>query len=359
MEIGMFQTPLMRPSRTAREVFSWAVDQAVVADQAGLAEYWVGEHATQSWECIPNPELVIAAAALQTEQIMLCPGAHLPPYHHPATLAVQVAWLSQILEGRYMLGVGAGAYPADAYLRGLADMSENHKMLLESLDIMDRIWVGKPFLHEGSYWKAGFPEVDGDHPFRDISLYGGRVQMALAGLSPDSPSIRFAGQRGYLPLSIYSGDQFVRNHWDIYSRAAEEAGHPADRKLHRVVRDVFVAETDAEARRAAIDGGMGRAWREYLLPIYKRFGIFDSLIDDPDIDPDSIGVEWLADNVWIVGSPETVVEKFQAAFERSGVWGTTLVYGHDYIDEPERWNESLRLLATEVAPRLRDKELVR
>ena len=44
--IGMFQTPLVAPERSASEVFNWAVSQAVVADQAGFTEYWIGEHAT-------------------------------------------------------------------------------------------------------------------------------------------------------------------------------------------------------------------------------------------------------------------------------------------------------------------------
>ncbi|MEU6643617.1 LLM class flavin-dependent oxidoreductase [Saccharomonospora sp. NPDC046836] len=138
-------TPFMSPRRSAKQLFSWAVDQAVMADQAGLTEYWIGEHATQAWESIPNPELVIAGAALQTERLVLAPGAHLLPYHQPGSLAIQIAWLTQILEGRYILGVGAGAFPADALIRGLKDLSQNHKMVPESIEIMERIWAGKPF----------------------------------------------------------------------------------------------------------------------------------------------------------------------------------------------------------------------
>ena len=55
MDVAMFQTPFQRPERTARQVFDWAVRQAVDADQAGYKEYWIGEHATLNWESIPNP----------------------------------------------------------------------------------------------------------------------------------------------------------------------------------------------------------------------------------------------------------------------------------------------------------------
>jgi alkanesulfonate monooxygenase SsuD/methylene tetrahydromethanopterin reductase-like flavin-dependent oxidoreductase (luciferase family) len=348
----MFQTPFMPPGRSARDVFAWAVDQAVVADQAGLSEYWIGEHATQAWECIPNPELVIAAAARQTEQIILAPGAHLLPYHHPATLALQIAYLTQLLEGRYILGVGAGAFPSDAALRGLTDLSANHLMVRESLEIMEKIWKGEPFQQTGEYWSAGFPEPQEDHPFRDMGPYGGQVRIGLTGMSKDSPSLRFGGERGYIPLSIYSGDEALKNHWQTYSAAAEANGHTVDRSIHHVVRDVFVAETDAEAKRWAIDGGLGRAWAEYLLPQYKHFGIIDGLIKHPGMSYDEIDLDYLADHVWLVGSPETVVEKLEEALESSGGFGTIMAYNHDYIDNPEPWNQSIELLGREVAPKV-------
>lgn len=348
----MFQTPFMPPGRSPREVFGWAVDQAVVADRAGLSEYWIGEHATQAWESIPNPELVIAAAAMQTEQIILAPGAHLLPYHHPASLAIQVAYLTQLLEGRYILGIGAGAFPADAALRGMTDLSENHAMVLESLDLMHKVWAGEAFTESGRFWKAGFPEEDPSHPFRDMRPYGGSVRIGLAGLSPNSPSLRFAGEGGHIPMSIYSGDAALRNHWETYSSAAEANGHTVDRSVHHVVRDVFVAETDAEAKRWAISGGLGRAWAEYLLPQYKHFGIIDGLVKHPGMSHEDIDLDYLAEHVWLVGSPDTVVAKLQEAQDSSGGYGTIMAYNHDYLDNPEPWNQSVELLGREVAPKV-------
>ena len=136
MQVGMFQTPFLPPERGPSDVFDWAVQQAIVADKVGFSEYWVGEHVTLNWEAIPNPELVIAAAARQTSRIKLGPLAHLLPYYHPATLAAQAAWLSHILKGRYQMGVAPGAYPTDASLRGFKDLSQNHRMAAESVAIM-------------------------------------------------------------------------------------------------------------------------------------------------------------------------------------------------------------------------------
>jgi alkanesulfonate monooxygenase SsuD/methylene tetrahydromethanopterin reductase-like flavin-dependent oxidoreductase (luciferase family) len=352
MDVAMFQTPFMRPERNPHQIFRWAVEQAIEADQAGLTEYWIGEHRTLNWESIPDPELVISACALNTERIKFGPGAHLLPYYHPSTLAVQVAWLSRILEGRYILGVGAGAYPSDAALNGFTDLSKNHAMMSEALEIMQLVWKAEPFEFKGTYWDAGYPDAEEGHEWRDLTPYGGHVDIGMTGLSENSPSMKYAGEHGFIPLSVYAGDRFLRTHWQNYEAAAKANGYNVDRSVHHVVRDVLVAETDAEAKRWAVDGAMGHAWNEYLLPTYKRFGILQGLLHDPSLDLDAIDLDYLAEHVWIVGSPETVTEKFQRWFDELGGFGTIMFYGHDYLDNPEPWIQSMNLLAKEVAPRV-------
>ena len=357
MKIGMFQTPFVKPERTPRQVFQWAIRQAVHADKIGFSEYWVGEHATLNWEGIPSPELVIAAAALQTEQIRFGPLAHLLPYHHPATLAVQTAWLSQILEGRYMLGVATGAYPTDAALRGITDMSKNHNMMLEAIDIMQRVWKAEPFQFEGKFWDAGYPDAEGKKPLRDIRPWDDDIHMAMTGLSAPSPSITFAGKHGFIPASVYAGNDFLKSHFQTYREEMSKAGHESDRSVHRVVRDVIVADTDADARKLAISGGIGNAWHEYIKPTYERFGVLKGLLHDENVDPADVDAEYLAEHVWIVGSVETVRQKLNHWMdELGGPFGTLLIYSHDYIDDPEPWEHSMDLLANEVAPHVGTKQ---
>ena len=354
MKAGMFQTPFLPAERSAKEVFDWAVRQAVVAEEAGFSEYWVGEHATLNWEGIPSPELVIAAAAAQTKKIKLGPLAHLLPYHHPATLAIQTAWMSQILRGRYMLGVATGAYPTDAELRGITDMSKNQKMMREAIDIMQRVWKAEPFQFQGEFWKAGFPKPDPKKPFRDVRPYGGTMPIAMTGLSSPSSSITYAAEHGYLPVSVYAGNKFLRDHFKTYVEVSAANGRKSDLSMHRVVRDVLVADTDAEARRLAINGGMGAAWKDYLTPTYHRFNVLQGLLHDSSVNLADVDGEYLAEHVWIVGSPKTVQEKIQKwVDELGGAFGTLLIYSYDYLDNPKPWEESMRRLATEVLPNIK------
>jgi 3,6-diketocamphane 1,6-monooxygenase len=364
MDIAMFQTPQQPPDRTPKEVFRWALRQATDADEAGFTEYLVGEHRTLHWESIPNPELVLAAAAEQTERVVLGTGVHLLPYHHPAVLAVQTAWLSHVLEGRYLLGVGAGAYPSDAALIGLPDISQNHAMMEESLEIMEMVWKDEPFKFEGKFWTAGYPEpevgvVGGAHEeWRSLAPYGGKMNMALVGLSQRSPSIKRAGELGFIPMTVYVGTPWVREHWDAYEEGAAAGGHPAERSAHHILRDVFVAETDAEAKRLSMEGPIGRSWREYFLPTYRRFGLLEGIRHDPSVDVDDIDLAYIAEHQWIIGSPETVTEKLQEFQEATGGFGTLMIYSYDYADEPEPWVESMNRLAKEVAPQVSIPDLV-
>ena len=363
MKVGLIHIPYVSPSRTHRQTFEWSIRLAVEADQAGVAEMMVTEHATEAWEPIPNPEMVISAAALQTERIKFAPMAHLLPYHNPASLAIQVGWLSRILEGRYFLGVGAGAYRNDGLVRGHKDLAENHLMMQEALEIMQRIWKREPFYFEGKYFKAGFPQQGrGSEPARSRIISSRTSPRGAAtwtsrstGLSVNSSSMKIAGASGYIPVSVYSGAANLKAHWQTYKAAAEANGLAPDQRLHHVSHDVVIADTDREAKDLAVNGGLGLTWERYLLPLFKRMrperiqGFVDEV---PGATLADVDLEWLADHVWIVGSPETVLEKMEALFEASGGWGTLQLQTHDYIDDPAPWLESMRRLVAEVAPKL-------
>lgn len=371
METGLIFHPYMRPGRTAKQTFDWGIQSAVQADKAGFDSMMISEHASQIWENIPNPELLIAAAALQTQNIKFAPMAHILPHQHPAKLANQIGWLSQILEGRYFLGIGAGAYPQASYMHGIRDAGQSNTatggdetknlndMVRESLDIMEKIWKREPFFVEGKYWKAGYPEeLDGSagdeqHKLADYSPWGGVApEIAVTGFSYNSPSMRLAGERNFKPVSIFSGLDALKRHWEVYSEAAIEAGHTPDRSRHAVSQTVFVADTDKEAKRLVMEGPIGYCFDRYLIPIWRRFGMMDGFAKDAGIDPGDADLEFLVDHVFVVGSPDTVTEKINTLFEATGGWGTLQVEAHDYYDDPAPWFQSLELISKEVAPKI-------
>ena len=68
--------------------------------------------------------------------------------------------------------------------------------------------------------------------------------------------------------------------------------------------------------------------------------------------PDSdVNVEYLVDNIWIVGSPDEVADKLTQLYHEVGGFGILLAMGHEWQPR-DRWINSMTLLAEEVMPKL-------
>ena len=124
-----------------------------------------------------------------------------------------------------------------------------------------------------------------------------------------------------------------------------------------MLRDIFVADSDAEARRAVLAALPRGFWNEYFKPIAEKLNA-THMFRRPDADQTAeLTAEYLVDTrVWAVGSPATVAGLIREQFELSGGFGTLLMLGSDYADQGDRekWFRSMELLATEVMPKLAD-----
>jgi alkanesulfonate monooxygenase SsuD/methylene tetrahydromethanopterin reductase-like flavin-dependent oxidoreductase (luciferase family) len=229
-------------------------------------------------------------------------------------------------------------------------------MMAEAVEIMLSVWNadGRPFRHEGKYWTVDYPAYDsflrGPHwkPYQRP-----HPPLAMAGLSPASGTLREAGKRGYIPLSFNVGREYLAGHWYRYVEGAESAGRTPDRNQWRVAHNMFVADTDEEAFELALGGGMGKTYREWMLPSYAMANMVSIMAPEVE-NQDDVTPEWLAENRWLVGSPDTVVEKLQRDLEVSGGFGTLIAFTFDYLDNPAAYRRNLELLGTEVLPRIKD-----
>lgn len=356
MQLGYFTMPSHPPERSLRDGFEWDLQTARWCDELGYAEAWFGEHHTCKWEPNPAPDLLIAQALLQTKRLRLGTGGFCLPYHHPAELANRISMLDHIAGGRLMIGVAASAIPTDFAMFDVDGGSGvNRAMTRESLEIMLRLWTEEePFEHRGQFWTVRKPDpVPEQHLGAHLKpLQTPHPPIGVAGVSKSSDTLKLAGERGFMPMSINLNPSFVASHWESVEEGAARAGRTAHRSDWRLVREVLVADTDAEAMRLAVDGMMGRMMGDYYIPFLKRAGILGFVKHHPDVPDSDVTPEYCARHNWVVGSPETVREKLEGVHESVGGFGTLLVYGFDYADEREVWYESLGRLALEIAPRL-------
>jgi alkanesulfonate monooxygenase SsuD/methylene tetrahydromethanopterin reductase-like flavin-dependent oxidoreductase (luciferase family) len=357
MELGYFTMPSHPPERSLKAGFEWDLQTLRWCDELGFVEAWIGEHHTSVWEPNPSPDLLVAQALLQTKRLRIGPGGFLLPYHHPAELANRVAMLDHISDGRLMFGVAASGLPTDWAMFDVDGKSGvNREMTRESLDIILRLWGDEPsFEHRGKFWTVRKPEPMFSGLLKPFlrPLQKPHPPIGVAGLSKNSDTLKMAGEHGLLPMSINLNPAYVGSHWAAIEEGARRSGRTPHRRDWRMVREVFVAETDAEALRLSVGGMMGRMMEEFFLPFLKWAGVLDYLKHDPSVPDSDVTPEYCAKHNWLVGSPDTVAEKLERIYNEVGGFGSLLVFGFDYADNPEVWHNSLRLLAQEVAPRIK------
>ncbi|CAN5463437.1 LLM class flavin-dependent oxidoreductase [soil metagenome] len=364
MDIGLFCTPYNLDYADGRipvgDVIEWDLQVAQWADEAGIQEAYFAEHYTIGREPSPAPDLMIAAAAQRTRRIKLGAAAHLVPYHNPISLAHRLMYLDHLTGGRYIAGFAPGSFPTDAQLFDTA-LDQNPQLMAEGLDIISAIWTQQPpFRLETEHWTVDMPAYTDQWKGPHLrSLQSPHPEVLISGMQAKSPSLQEAARRGFSPLSQQVAVETLRAHWDSYSAAATEAGRTPDRSRWRVLRDIFVADTDEEARRLVLDGGAGRMWQNHILPTFKTVRsrgtttyALGELLLHPGMSIDELTVEWLVDNFWLVGSPETVVGKIERLDAALGGFGTVISMVFDYRDNPQAYRRNLELLGQEVAPRV-------
>jgi alkanesulfonate monooxygenase SsuD/methylene tetrahydromethanopterin reductase-like flavin-dependent oxidoreductase (luciferase family) len=354
MRLGLFMMPLHPSYRPVADCYDRDIDQLVAADRLGLQEAWLGEHFTEKWENAPAPDLLIAKALALTERIKFGTGVTLLGMHEPAYLAHRLAMLDHLARGRFQWGIGLGGIPTDMKLMGL-DPATARGRAAEALEVILALWEHEkgPFTYQGVHFHIEAPELD---PQTERGLHMKPLQrphppIAIAASTPQSNSLRIAGARGWSPMSssILSA-ALLPGHWETVSDGAETAGVPTDRSRWRIARDMFVGPTPKIARERA-RAVLGRNYTTHQLPSRRGTWQMDAAKMDPDMPEESMDVDYMMENVWIVGDPSEVAEKVHALFETVGGFGTLLSVTAD-SDDASWDHEHLRLLAEEVGPRI-------
>ena len=353
MQFGLFMMPLHPPHRGFADSYQRDLDQIVLADRLGFRETWIGEHLTERWENAPAPDLLIAQALLLTRQMKLGTGVTLLALHNPVYLAHRIAMLDHLARGRFQWGIGGGAIPTDLALFGI-DPSEVRARSAEVLDVVLALWASEgTFSYKGTFFDVEAPVFDAvkDRGYYMKPLQRPHPPIAVAASTPDSGSMKMAGERGFIPMSSsLLARSYLADHWRLVEAGAAKGGRVPDRGEWRVARDILVGPTPAVAReRARIV--LGRNYERHQRP--NRLGTIQmqSTKLDPSIPDDAVTVDYLMEHVWIVGDPVEVADQLHQLHEESGGFGTLLSITTD-ADDAGWDHESMRLLIEQVAPRV-------
>jgi alkanesulfonate monooxygenase SsuD/methylene tetrahydromethanopterin reductase-like flavin-dependent oxidoreductase (luciferase family) len=224
----------------------------------------------------------------------------------------------------------------------------------EVLDVVLKLWASEgPFSYRGRFFTIDTPAFDS---VKARGYYMKPYQqphppIAVAASTPTSGSMRMAGERGWIPMSSsLLSRTYLAGHWRLVEDGAHRAGLPAKRSQWRIARDILIGPTPDVARQRA-RAVLGRNYVDHQRA--NRVGTIQltSTKLDPSMPDEAVTVDYLMDNVWIVGDPAECVEKIHQLYEESGGFGTLLSITTDSDDAG--WDhESLRLMMEQVAPRV-------
>ena len=338
-------------------------EKALLMEQLGFDELFIGEHFTAVTEPYPAPLMFAASLVPRTERLVFGTGVINAPLRHPALIAAEAAQFDHLSRGRFILGIGTGSTPTDNEMLGVtADPRERGKMLLDSIEMIEKIWTtDPPYDLQGSYWSTRI----GNSPLASLGF--GQLpkpyqkpgpQIAIPSSTGDSASVQAAGRNGW---SVITGALLPRDdvakHWQTYRKGCAEAARPADGNKWRICRTIFVAPTDAEARARAFSAESGyRHFFGHMHGVFTHIGRLGTLKTRPDMRDDEVTVDTFLDQRMILGSPDTVLNELVSLRRQVGPFGTLVISCMDWAGKNAAWErESWTLLANEVMPALRKR----
>jgi alkanesulfonate monooxygenase SsuD/methylene tetrahydromethanopterin reductase-like flavin-dependent oxidoreductase (luciferase family) len=358
MKFGMFMVPLHPPRRSFAESYERDIELIVQADRLGVHEAWVGEHITEMWENAPVPELLIAEALGKTDNIVMGTGVTMLPLHHPVDTAHRIAMLDHMARGRFYWGIGVRSLATDLHLYGIEyqHMDEVRERGREALEIILGLWAAEDghFGYEGKYYQVHAPDTD---PKLERRLYYKPYQkphppIGVAASSIKSGTARLAGEKGWIPMSTGLLAHDLKDHWQLVEDGATSTGQVADRSQWRVSKEVYVGETPKSAREEARIV-LGQPFTEHRWLNQRVQGTLARYKKDPSMPDEAVDVDYMLDNVWIVGDPQECTDQIRQLYEDVGGFGCLLVITQD-PDDHSLMQRSTRLLMEEVAPLLKD-----
>jgi alkanesulfonate monooxygenase SsuD/methylene tetrahydromethanopterin reductase-like flavin-dependent oxidoreductase (luciferase family) len=345
---------------TPRQRYEQLWRELELADRLGFDYGFCVEHhftPMESWMSAPN--LYVAAAGARTRQLRLGAMGHVVALHHPVRLAEEIAVADQMLGGRLEVGLVPGILPHYFAPFGVP-FQTRREITLEFAQFL-----------KAAYRSAGPADFDGKHiKQKQLTLSVQPVQRPHPPMwmeTRDRPTLEFCAKEGiHTGYFLLFPRQEAKTRYAPYIKSWRENGWPGIPNIaYSTV--VFVDETDAKARAAAID---------YAGQAYKGFFAYS---DDSDeirkkqretadyflergepgaaeiilnlLDPDYLE----ANDLILIGAPDTVARKLRAWVEE-GSFNTffgEFNFGELAEDDMLR---SIRLFGEQVIPQLRNFE---
>jgi alkanesulfonate monooxygenase SsuD/methylene tetrahydromethanopterin reductase-like flavin-dependent oxidoreductase (luciferase family) len=311
-----------RRDENMADVYDRHIRLAQDLDEAGWHSYFVIEHQNSPLGRITSPNVFLTAVARATKNIRIGAMMWQLPFYHPIRLAQDVAMLDQLSRGRVEFGTGIGVHEHE-FIRWGVDFYQRAAMAGEVLDIVKMAWTQDEVTFKGKYFN--FDEaLPQPKPFQ-------KPYPPIWAAVHSDPALEFAAKNNYHVAQNLDTDAVIARKFEHYRKVWRECNHPGPMPRIFLMRQVHVAETDAKAHEEAKQFLVAREGGAVPVgggPIEKtRIGWGnhargmgrDSERPDDKARGETMRLaresyEYNLDNgLAIVGSPQTVIEKLEAA----------------------------------------------
>jgi alkanesulfonate monooxygenase SsuD/methylene tetrahydromethanopterin reductase-like flavin-dependent oxidoreductase (luciferase family) len=329
-----------------RAVHARVTREILHADALGYDYAWLAEHHFSSdYGIMPDVFVYAGYLAAQTRRIKIGTAVVTLPLANPLRVAENAAFIDILSGGRFVLGLGSGyrKYEFDGFGIPFDDRRDIQE---EALPLLMRLFHDKRTAHHGEHFRF---QVDGAYELFPHAVQQPHPPVFLAGAT--ERSIAVAGRMGFgLMLSSWTPFMELARQTRRYRSHLEETpaalrANPARGHVD-IARLVYVAETDAVARRESEPG------------ILRHLAHFSSghtsgylgTVHEKTVG-DRAGYEALASDIILHGSPATVAEKIAHLRDATGARSIMLHYPPWY--GADKALASLTLFAEEVAPKFK------
>jgi alkanesulfonate monooxygenase SsuD/methylene tetrahydromethanopterin reductase-like flavin-dependent oxidoreductase (luciferase family) len=225
------------------DVYHRYLDELVLAEDLGFDGVVVNEHHANAYGNMPSPNLIASILARQTERVKIAViGNALPLYNPPTRVAEEFAMIDVISRGRLIAGMVVGGGP-EYYSNGV-NPSYARERFAEAHDLIVQCWTRPgPFTFNGKHYKMRYVNpwpTPYQKPHPPIWIPG----------AGSLETMEFVAKRRYAYMGIpYFHKSFFKRSFDFFRQACEREGYAADAEQAGWLVPIYVAESDAGARR--------------------------------------------------------------------------------------------------------------
>ena len=313
------------------QVIRNTVDEAVLAEAAGVDSFSIGEHYRPEFMDSAS-HVILAAIASRTQRIRLGTAVTVLSTQDPVRLYTNFATLDAVSNGRAQLIVGRGSLTESFPLFGF-DLADYEELFEEKLDLLVQLLRRQPVTWSGNFRSPL------ENQFVSPPIPEGHIPTWV-GVGGTPQSVIRAARFGLpLMLAVIAGrpGRFAP-YVELYKRSLAQHGQPdLPIGLHSLG---FVAETDEEA--------LSTQW-----PYYKEQ--FDWAAEERGWRPPTYE-QYLAEvdhGSMYVGSPATVATRIADAIRTLDLSRFDLLNGVGRVPHEQRLR-AIDLYGREVIPRVRE-----